>query len=177
MTETPAPYHARRLPTALVCERASKVKLVCFDVDGTLTDGRIGYAGTERVLFFHTHDGHGIHSLADVGIPVAWITANRSLCVADRAHALKVRHLYQGRADKDQALLTIMEEARVKPDEIAYLGDDRNDVNAMLMVGLAAAVANAMPAAIAAAHYVTERDGGKGAARELCDLILAAQGK
>lgn len=173
MTETAVPYRARKLLLDDLMHRLAAVTLVAFDVDGTLTDGRIGIVGTgDRVLFFNSHDGHGIASLRTAKVDVAFVTANRSNAVADRADRLGVLYRILGRDDKKAAL----EEIGVPWNRIAYVGDDLNDIGPMLSAGVAFAVANARPEALAAAHHILNLPGGMGAAREVCDLILRAKG-
>ena len=173
MTETVVPYRARKLMLDDLMRRLAAVTLVAFDVDGTLTDGRIGIIGTgDRVLFFNTHDGHGIAALRSIGVDVAFVTANRSNAVEDRAERLKVTYRILGRDDKKAAL----EELGILWERIAYVGDDLNDIGPMLHAGVSFAVANARPEAMAAAHHVLTLPGGHGAAREVCDLILRAKG-
>jgi 3-deoxy-D-manno-octulosonate 8-phosphate phosphatase (KDO 8-P phosphatase) len=173
MTETAVPYRARRILLDDLMHRLAAVTLVAFDVDGTLTDGRIGIIGTgDRVLYFNTHDGHGIAALIAAGVDVAFVTVNRSNAVEDRADRLKVLYRILGRDDKKAAL----EELGIPWDRIAYVGDDLNDIGPMLSAGVSFAVANARPEAIAAANHVLSLPGGQGAAREVCDMILRAKG-
>jgi len=172
MTEPAAPYNMRLSPQEIE-RRLASISLVVFDVDGVLTDGRIGYVGTERALFFHTHDGHGIRSLIETGaVMVAWCTTNRTMSIRDRAHALKVTHLIQGREDKKAAI----EEIGIPWERIAYMGDDLIDVPSMRLATVAAAPANAQPSTLMVASWVSDKSGGAGAAREFCDLILQAKG-
>lgn len=174
MSETRMEYRHRMLAPDELTARLARVTLVAFDVDGTLTDGRIGFVGTggDRCLFFHTHDGHGIRNLLDAGICVAWVTANQFLGVTERARSLRVTYLIQGRHDKKAAL----EELKIPWEQIAYVGDDENDVPSMLLAGVAFSPSNAtMPAAVAA-HVRLQRAGGQGAAREVCDVIIRAKG-
>lgn len=175
MTETAAPYRLRAKPSPQELEqRLSGISLVVFDVDGTLTDGRIGYVGAERALFFSTHDGHGIRILIETGaVMVGWCTTNKMLAIRDRAHALKVTFLMQGREDKKAAV----EETGIPWERIAYMGDDLIDLPCMRLAAVAAAPKNARPEAIASADWVSRHhNGGYGAAREFCDLILRAKG-
>ena len=156
--------------------RASRIRLVVFDVDGVLTDGRVilGDDGYEYKAF-HTHDGHGLRMLQDSGVEVAIITGRTSVVVSRRAEELRVRHLMQGRRDKATALAELLERLDITADATAYVGDDLVDVPAMRRAGLGVAVANATAATRARAHYVTRLAGGSGAAREVCELIMTAQ--
>ncbi len=171
-----SPYLAN-LPTDLL-ERAARVRLAVFDVDGTLTDGRLWYAedGHETKVF-HVHDGLGLKRLQANGVKVALITARISHPVALRAQELDINHVYQGQGDKRTCLCELLDALHLRSDQAAYVGDDLPDLAPMRMVGLAVAVANAHPWIADAAHWQTCRRGGEGAAREVCDLILHAQGK
>ena len=174
MSETPMEYRHRMLAPEVLTARLAAVTLVAFDVDGTLTDGRIGFVGSggDRCLFFHTHDGHGMRNLREAGLSIAWVTANKFMGVADRAKSLRILYLIQGREDKKAAL----EELGIPWDQIAFVGDDENDVPAMLAASVAFAPANATTPAAVAAHVRLQRAGGAGAAREVCDMILQAKG-
>jgi 3-deoxy-D-manno-octulosonate 8-phosphate phosphatase (KDO 8-P phosphatase) len=158
--------------------RAERVRLVAFDVDGTLTDGTLWYGpdGRESKVF-HCQDGLGIKRLQAHGIEVALITARISHALAERANNLDVAHLYQGQGNKRQTLEELLDALSLKADQAAFVGDDLPDLAPMRMVGLAVAVANAHPWIAEQAHWQTRLRGGEGAAREVCDLILAAQGK
>jgi 3-deoxy-D-manno-octulosonate 8-phosphate phosphatase (KDO 8-P phosphatase) len=174
MSEPRLEYRYRMLAPEEFNARLARVTLVAFDVDGTLTDGRIGFvgAGADRCLFFHTHDGHGIRNLREAGVSIAWVTANRFLGVAERAKSLRVLYLIQGRQDKKAAI----EELGIPWEQIAYVGDDENDVPSMLAASVAFSPANATPPAAVASHVRLQLSGGNGAAREACDLILRAKG-
>lgn len=158
--------------------RAAPIRLAVFDVDGTLTDGRLWYAedGHETKVF-HVHDGLGLKRLQANGVQVALITARISHPVALRAEELDIAHVYQGQRNKLACLRELLDALRLEPAQAAYLGDDLPDLAPMRMVGLAAAVANAHPWIVEQAHWQTRARGGEGAARELCDLLLHAQGK
>ncbi|HWU75775.1 MAG TPA: HAD family hydrolase [Rhodanobacter sp.] len=165
------------LPTH-VLERAAKIRLAAFDVDGTLTDGRLWYAedGHETKVF-HVHDGLGLKRLQANGIEVALITARISHPVALRAEELGIAHVYQGQRDKRACLLELFDALRLQPEQAAFVGDDLPDLAPMRLAGLAVAVANAHPWIAEQAHWRTSLRGGEGAAREVCDLLLFAQGK
>ena len=159
-----------------VIKSAKKIKLLVCDVDGVFSDGRI-YLGNdgEELKAFHTKDGFGIKALGSSGVEVAIITGRRSAIVANRMSALNVKHIVQGQEDKLPALLQLAEELNLTPDEIAYIGDDIPDLACILHVGLGIAVHDAHPAVVAKSDYVTFIDGGFGAVREVCDLIMQCQ--
>lgn len=161
-----------------ILARAAKVRLAVFDVDGTLTDGRLWYGedGHETKVF-HVHDGLGLKRLQAHGVQVALITARISHPVALRAEELDIAHVYQGQGDKRACLLELLDALHLAPEQAAFIGDDLPDLPPMRMVGLAVAVANAHPWLVEQAHWHTSKSGGQGAAREVCDLILHAQGK
>jgi 3-deoxy-D-manno-octulosonate 8-phosphate phosphatase (KDO 8-P phosphatase) len=160
-----------------VLERAKKIKLLVCDVDGVFSDGRI-YLGNdgEELKAFHTKDGFGIKALGSSGVDVAIITGRRSAIVANRMSALNVKHIVQGQEDKLPALMTLAQQLNVAPDEIAYIGDDIPDLACILHVGLGISVSDAHPAISAKANYITFINGGFGAVREVCDLIMQSQG-
>jgi 3-deoxy-D-manno-octulosonate 8-phosphate phosphatase (KDO 8-P phosphatase) len=157
-------------------ERASRVKLMIFDVDGVLTDGGLMFtAQGDTMKSFNSMDGHGLKLLGEAGIRTAIITGRRSDIVLARAQELRVSHIYQGAADKLDAFADLMREAGVTAEQCGYMGDDWPDLGVMTRCGFAAAPANAHPEVIARAHWVSEARGGQGAAREVCDAILRAQ--
>jgi len=154
-----------------------RLELVALDVDGVLTDGRIvlGDDGTEYKAF-HTHDGHGLRLLQDSGVGIGIITGRTSTIVRRRAQELRIAHLMQGRRDKADALAEMAARGGTRADAMAYVGDDVVDLAAMAAAGMGVAVANAPPRVHAHADLSTQRAGGDGAVRELCELIMAAQG-
>lgn len=163
---------------AEVLARAAKIRLAAFDVDGTLTDGRLWYSESgHETKVFHVHDGLGLKRLQAYGIQVAIISARISHPLALRAEELDIAHVYQGQGDKRECLTQILEALHLQPEEAAFVGDDLPDLPAMHMAGLAVAVANAHPWVVERAHWQTRLGGGLGAVREVCDLILHAQGK
>ncbi|MBL4607875.1 MAG: 3-deoxy-manno-octulosonate-8-phosphatase KdsC [Pseudomonadales bacterium] len=161
-----------------VIEKARKIKLMVFDVDGVLTNGQLFFTedGTE-LKAFNSLDGHGIKMLHQAGIDTAIITGRTSNIVIKRAKDLGITHLYQGREDKLQALKELLAESSLSLEEVGYVGDDLPDLSAIRAVGLGIAVANAHSFVRKHADWQTTLAGGSGAARELCDLILDAQGK
>ena len=158
--------------------RAKRIKLLLMDCDGVLTDGRLWLmADGDEQKTFHARDGQGISLLQRAGLKTGIITGRTSSAVERRAQDLKMPYVRQQAKDKIKALDEILGEAGVSADECAYIGDDVADIPVMHRVGLAVAVADAVPETKQAAHYVTELKGGHGAVREVCDLILKAQGK
>lgn len=158
--------------------RAAGIKLLLLDVDGVLTDSTIVYGpqGYEMKAF-STRDGLGIRLLREAGVETGLITARSSETVRRRAEDLRLRHVYQGQGDKLQAWEQILAAQQLTAAQVAYMGDDWLDLPLLLRAGLAAAVADAVPEVREAAHYVTERPGGRGAVRELCELIIEARGQ
>ena len=161
----------------LASERAQHLKLMIFDVDGVLTDGALRYdAQGEVIKTFHVLDGHGIKLLQQHGIVVAIISARESSMVARRAADLGIRMLRQGVNDKRAVFEQLLAELGLTAAQCGYMGDDWVDLPVMLRVGFCASVPNAHPEVRARAHWITTSHGGQGAAREVCDLILRAQG-
>lgn len=154
------------------------IRLVIFDVDGVLTDGRLYFdnQGGEYKAF-HSRDGHGMKLLQQAGVPIAIITGRQSALVAKRMDDLGITHVYQGNHDKLPVFEQLLSKLDIDPRHICYVGDDILDLPVMTRVGLAVAVADAHPATKAHADYITQAAGGQGAAREICDLILSAQNK
>lgn len=158
--------------------RLSRVKLLLMDCDGVLTDGRITLVGGEdEQKSFNTRDGHGLVLLHRAGLRSGIISGNRSSAVERRAHDLKIIFVRQGAWDKLAAYEEVVAEAGVEESEIAFVGDDVTDVPIMLRVGCAVAVADAVEETLRVAHYVTQKAGGYGAVREVCEIILRAQGR
>ena len=159
-------------------QRAENIRLLICDVDGVMSDGLI-YMGNqgEELKAFNVRDGYGIRCLITSGVEVAIITGRRAKLVEDRANTLGITHLYQGQSDKLNAYKELLKTLKCSPEQVAYIGDDLIDWPVMAEVGLSVAVADAHPLLIPKAHYVTQINGGRGAVREICDLILLAQGK
>jgi 3-deoxy-D-manno-octulosonate 8-phosphate phosphatase (KDO 8-P phosphatase) len=158
-------------------ERARHVRLLSCDVDGVLTDGRVYVDDDGRESkAFSALDGVGIHMLADAGIIVAWITGSGAPTVAHRARQLGVAHVIQNARDKLSAWRGLTAQLGLSPAQCAHIGDDLPDAALLAACGLAATVPHAPASVRTLAHYVTARDGGFGAVRELAELILAAQG-
>ena len=157
--------------------RASQVRLMIFDVDGVLTDGSLHFGADGEVLkTFNVLDGHGMKLLQQSGVATAIISARQSPIVLRRAQDLGVRHVQQGVHDKRTAFELLLKETGSHPQACGFIGDDVIDLPILLRVGFAASVPNGHPEVTSRVHYVTQAPGGRGAARELCDFILRAQG-
>ena len=156
---------------------ARQIRLLLLDVDGVLTDGSITYiSGGGEAKSFNTQDGLGIKLLQESGVAVGIITARTSEAVERRARDLQFAHVVQGKQDKLTAYETILKETGLRPPQTAYMGDDLMDLPLLNRVGFAAAPANGVAEIRQRVHFTTERGGGRGAVREVCDLILEAQG-
>ena len=161
-----------------VKQRAARIKLVVFDVDGVLTDGRLYYgAGGEELKVFHVHDGQGMKRLQKAGVQLAIISGRDSAAVTRRMQDLGIEHVFQGDEHKLPIFERLLQRLGLSPEQVACVGDDLPDLPLLQKAGLAIAVANALPVLKQAAHHVTNAHGGRGAAREVCDLILDAQGR
>lgn len=159
-------------------ERAARIRLVVFDVDGVFTDGRLYYGpGGEELKVFHVHDGQGLKRLLRAGVAVAVISGRDSAAVSRRMQDLGIAHVFQGDEDKLPIFERLLKKLAIKPEETACVGDDLPDLPLLKAAGLAVAVANALPSIRVQAHVVTQATGGMGAVREVCDLILAARGQ
>lgn len=159
-----------------VMKLAARVRLLAVDVDGVLTDGRLYFAEDgQEFKTFDTQDGHGLKMLMNAGIACAIITGRTTQLVARRARNLGIEHLMQGREDKLVALRELSAQLGIALEHIAYVGDDWPDLPAIRAAGLGVAVANAHAELRLHADYVTTLEGGRGAVREVCDLILRAQ--
>jgi 3-deoxy-D-manno-octulosonate 8-phosphate phosphatase (KDO 8-P phosphatase) len=159
-------------------ERAARVKLALFDVDGVLTDGRLLYTDDGRELkAFHVHDGLGLKRLIANGIEVGIITSRMSHMVTERTAELGIAHVYQGQTDKLACYEELIHALRLQAGQTSFCGDDLPDLRPMARAGLSIAVANAHPLVSERAHWHTRQRGGDGAVREVCDLLLAAQGR
>lgn len=165
------------LAKALTAEqRAARVRLMVFDVDGVLTDGRL-YFGPhgEAMKVFNVRDGHGIKMLIANGVQVAWLSARSSDIVAARARELGVARVLQGQSDKAAAFASLVKDTAMSKDDTGYIGDDVPDLPALQACGFAVTVADGCGAAKAAAHWITPQSGGNGAVRALAEFILRAK--
>ena len=159
-------------------QRAARIKLLLMDCDGVLTDGRIWiFENGEEQKGFHTRDGLGIDLWHRAGLKSGIISGRVSTAVERRAQALGMTYIWQGRADKEQIFAETLAQAGVTNAEVAYIGDDLNDIPLMLRSGLGVAVADAALETRLQAHYVTNLAGGYGAVREVIELILKAQNR
>jgi 3-deoxy-D-manno-octulosonate 8-phosphate phosphatase (KDO 8-P phosphatase) len=166
------------MPQNVIQDKARKIKVLIVDIDGVMTDGRIIYSiYGDELKFFDVQDGFGITLLNRAGIKSIVITAKKSRIVKIRARDMRVAKAYQGHMDKTKPFDHALRKFRVIPEEVCFIGDDLIDIPVLKRVGLAVAVPNAMEEVKASAHYITSKMGGRGAVREVCDLILKAQGK
>ena len=164
----------------LVREKARQIKMAIFDIDGVLTDGGLYFDNQgQEYKAFNSKDGHGIRMLQDSGIKVALITGRKSELVLHRAKNLGIPGdlIYQGYRNKRPAFAELCEKTGIKPEQVAYMGDDVIDLPVMSKVGLAIAVADAHAFVKKHADWITELAGGRGAVREACEMILDEQGK
>ncbi|RMD68569.1 MAG: 3-deoxy-manno-octulosonate-8-phosphatase KdsC [Gammaproteobacteria bacterium] len=161
-----------------VLERARKIRLAIFDVDGVLTDGSLFLSDDgKEYKAFYSRDGYGMNLLQEGGVEIAVITGRTSRVVAHRMENLRVRHVYQGHLEKLPVFYQLLEHLKLSPSQVAFVGDDIVDLPVMLKVGLAVAVQDAHPLVKHHAHWQTPNRGGRGAARDVCELILKAQGQ
>lgn len=160
-----------------VHERALPIRLVIFDVDGVLTDGGLLFDHEGRELkVFHSRDGHGMKMLQHSGVKLAIISGRETPAVTQRMAGLGIDLVYQGRQEKLPVFQELLRALSLDTNQVAYVGDDVVDLPVMDRVGLAVAVADAHPLVACRAHWVTPHAGGRGAARDVCDLIMEAQG-
>ncbi len=168
--------------------RAKKIKVLLFDVDGVMTDGTLWFvpgpageparpASAVEVKGFHAHDGIGITLARLGGLKCGLVTKRLSDTVAVRARDLKLDFVYQGCRDKVGALREIMDKEKIAADQVCYVGDDIIDLPVMRCCGLAVAVPNAREEVKDEAHFITDHSGGRGAARDVIEYVLRAQGK
>ena len=161
----------------VLCGKVRAVRLLILDVDGVLTDGSIIYSeGGGEIKRFDVRDGHGIKLLMRGGIGVAVVTARESRVVAMRARDLGIEMLYQGRRDKLACFSEILGRTGLGPSEAAFMGDDLVDLPVLRRAGLSLSVPGAVEEVRASVDYVTGAEGGRGAVREVCEMILRVQG-
>lgn len=160
-----------------IVDKAKKIKLVIFDVDGVLTDGSlfVTHSG-EEIKAFNSRDGHGLKMLQNTGVIVAIITGRTSNIVTHRMNELGIEHVYQGKKNKYPAFVELLETLSVTPEQTAYVGDDVVDLPVMTHVGLSIAVQDAHDFVVQHSDWRTPKCGGKGAARDVCEFIMDAQG-
>jgi 3-deoxy-D-manno-octulosonate 8-phosphate phosphatase (KDO 8-P phosphatase) len=160
-----------------VYSRARNIRVAIFDVDGVLTDGALYYTDSgEELKAFNVLDGHGMRMLKEGGVALAIISSRSSRSVEARARNLGIELLFQGAVDKLAAFGQLLNRCGVGAEACAYVGDDVVDLPVMKRCGLAVSVPNAPELVRSRAHYVTRARGGHGAAREICEIILHAQG-
>ncbi|HVO56774.1 MAG TPA: HAD hydrolase family protein [Dongiaceae bacterium] len=174
------PVRSAKIPAALK-KRAAKIKVMLMDVDGTITDGSVTLLSQPdgsalEIKTFDAHDGQGLMLGRTAGLRMGVITGRESAALRRRMKELSVEFVYEKQPHKIAAYEEILKKTGATEDEVAYLGDDLPDLTVMRRVGLAVAVGNAAPEVKRAAHYTTVRNGGKGAARELVELILKSKG-
>jgi 3-deoxy-D-manno-octulosonate 8-phosphate phosphatase (KDO 8-P phosphatase) len=166
------------LVTADAPERARRLRLMVFDVDGVLTDGRLWYGPQgETLKAFDARDGQGLKLLGECGITAAVLSGRRSAALAARAAELGLEHVLEGIEDKRPAFEGLLARLGLDADAAAYMGDDLPDLAVLARCGFASAPPGAHALARARAHYVADAPAGSGAAREVCEYVLDAQGK
>jgi len=160
-----------------ILQRAAQVKLLIFDVDGVLTDGSL-FLGDDGLEYkaFNSRDGHGMKMLQQAGVTIAIITGRTSKVVEHRMQSLGIKHVYQGQLDKRQAFAELLEKLQISANEVAYVGDDVVDLPVMTKVGLAIAVQDAHQMVLKHAHWQTPSCGGRGAGRDVCEMLMEARG-
>ncbi len=164
------------VPKTKLLERARRIRLVLTDIDGVLTNGGVYYSARgEEMKRYNIRDGMGMVRLRERGIEVGIVTRERTPIVAKRAEKLNIELLYEGATDKIRTLEHILERTGFGATEIAFIGDDVNDLEVLRAVGLSAAPSDALPIVLNAVHYVCSLRGGAGAFREFADLVLDAQ--
>jgi 3-deoxy-D-manno-octulosonate 8-phosphate phosphatase (KDO 8-P phosphatase) len=164
-------------PDMNLVARARAVRMIVFDIDGVLTDGSLFYGDDgQEYKAFNSRDGHGIKMLRASGVETGIITGRSSQVVLHRARNLGITRIFQGADDKLAAFETLLRDLALKPEQIAYMGDDIVDLPVLRRCGLAITVPDAPPEVKARCHLVTQTAAGRGAAREVCELIMRAQG-
>jgi 3-deoxy-D-manno-octulosonate 8-phosphate phosphatase (KDO 8-P phosphatase) len=160
-----------------ILQKAKKIKLLLLDVDGVLTDGRIIYdCRGHDMKFFDVHDGMGVYLLKKAGIPTVLITAKGSRTIKPRARDMQVAEIFAGISPKTSVLEGILGKYKISAEEVCFVGDDLVDLGLLKRVGMPVAVFNACPEIKQSAVYVTLKLGGRGAVREVAELILKSQG-
>lgn len=156
--------------------KAAKIKLLLLDVDGVLTDNRLIYGDDgQEYKAFYTRDGHGMVLLQKSGVEIGIITGRKSNLVTKRMADLKVKHVYQGVPDKLPTFEALMQSTGLSLDQVAYMGDDILDLPILTRVGLATCPKDSDPDVLSRVDFVSQHIGGRGAVRELCELIMRAQ--
>jgi 3-deoxy-D-manno-octulosonate 8-phosphate phosphatase (KDO 8-P phosphatase) len=159
-------------------QKLKPVKLLILDVDGVLTDGKIIYTDSgEEIKRFDVRDGHGLKLLMRSGIGVVLLTGRKSKAIVHRARDLGIEHVYQKATDKIEVYAKILTRNKLLDKNVAFVGDDLVDIPVLKKVGFSAAVPDAVPEVIEIVDYITSKNGGEGAVREICELLLKAQKK
>lgn len=157
-------------------ERIAKIKIIFLDNDGVLTDGRIVFGDYgDELKFYYAHDAEGLHVAREAGLVTVLLAPGRSRIVSKWGKEANLRKVYQNAKDKLKLFEKALRKFKARPEEACYVGDDLTDLSPMKRAGFAVAVRNAVPEVKAMAHYTTERSGGRGAVREVVDIVL--QGK
>ena len=158
-------------------QRIRNIRMLIFDIDGVLTDGSLFYGDDgQEYKAFNSRDGHGIKMLRDSGVEIGILTGRTSNVVLHRARNLGIPHIIQGAGDKLPPYLDMLEQLKLHPEQVAYMGDDVVDLPVLRRCGFGCTVPDAPDEVKARCHYVTRAGAGRGAAREVCELILRAQG-
>lgn len=161
-----------------IIKKIKPIKLVLFDVDGVMTDGSVNYLDSgEEIKTFNVRDGHGVKLLMRAGIDVGLLTAREAKATVHRAANLGITKVFQGMKEKLPAFERIIADSNLAANEVAYMGDDIIDIPVLKRAGFSAAVSDAVSEVLSIVDYVTAKPGGKGAVRELTEVILKAQGK
>jgi 3-deoxy-D-manno-octulosonate 8-phosphate phosphatase (KDO 8-P phosphatase) len=159
-------------------DRLSKIRILILDVDGVMTDGRIIMDDEGRQMKnFDVRDGHGLKMIQRCGVKVVLLTGRTSEVVKHRARELGIKDIYQGARNKKEVFEKILDKHKLPPEAVAFIGDDIVDIPVLNRVGFSASVVDAADIVKKSVDYVTRNQGGRGAVREICDLILQAQGK
>ncbi len=162
----------------LIKQKALRIRFILLDIDGTLTDGQLLFCNKgECCKSFNIKDGMGIYLAQKEGLQIGLISGRYSRVVEKRANELKIKHVWQGVKDKEVLFECILEKLSLQPDEIAYIGDDLNDLPLLNRVGLSGAVGDAVKEVKDVVDYIAARDGGKGAVREFIDMIRSYKGQ
>ncbi|MGZ3772427.1 MAG: KdsC family phosphatase [Pseudobdellovibrionaceae bacterium] len=156
---------------AIEISKLKNIKMLVLDVDGVLTDTRMWFDGTEWRRFFSVRDGVGIKRLIESGYKIAVITGSKTEDIRSRVKSLGIQYFYEGALDKEPSFLQLQKDSGVKPDEMAYVGDDIFDIPLIQAVAFSATVPEAVDEVMEVADYITRRPGGCGAVREICDYI------
>ncbi len=168
---------AKKLSKVALTRQLKKIRLLILDVDGVLTDGRLFWIeGQGWTRYFHVHDGYGIRLLQKAGIQIAVFSGSKSKDIPERMKLLGISHAYLGNENKTESLNDLVRVTQIRPNEMAFMGDDLFDIPVLKKVGLAISVPQALSEVKKTAHMITKTLGGSGAVREVADLILKVQG-